>query len=115
MLQSKEYSHFRTAVLFSLVLAMLVALFLLIYGKANSFLVINKYNSPEFDYLFIYWTYLGDGIIWVPLFVYVLLFKREFFVAVLASLIICTLLTHFFKRVVFPGDFRPIVVLGEKL
>jgi membrane-associated phospholipid phosphatase len=115
LLQSKEYSHFRTAVLFSLVLAMLVALFLLIYGKANSFLVINKYNSPEFDYLFIYWTYLGDGIIWVPLFVYVLLFKREFFVAVLASLIICTLLTHFFKRVVFPGDFRPIVVLGEKV
>jgi membrane-associated phospholipid phosphatase len=114
LLQSTEYRHFRNAVLFSLILALAVAIFLLIYGKENSFLVINKNNSPEFDYFFEYWTYLGDGIIWVPLFAYTLLYKREFFVAVLASLIICTVLTHFFKRVVFPDDYRPIVVLGEK-
>lgn len=114
-MQSTEYRHFRNAVLFSLLLALGVAIFLLIYGKENSFLVINKHNTPEFDYFFEYWTYLGDGIIWVPLFAYVLLYKREFFVAVLASLIICTVLTHFFKRVVFPDDFRPIVVLGDRI
>lgn len=115
MLQSTEYRHFRNAVLFSIVLALFVAVFLLIYGKENSFLVINKYNSPQFDYVFRYWTYLGDGIIWVPLFLYVLLFKRDYFVAVLAALIICTALTHLLKRVVYPNEFRPIVALGEKV
>lgn len=115
MLQSTEYRHFRNAVLFSVGLALIVAVFILIYGKENSFLVINKYNSPQFDYVFRAWTYLGDGIIWVPLFLYVLFFKRDYFIAVLASLIICTALTHFLKRVIYPDEFRPIVVLGEKV
>lgn len=115
MLQSKEYRHFRNAVLFSVILAVIVAVFILIYGKENSFLVINKYNSPQFDYVFRSWTYLGDGIIWVPLFMYVLLFKRDYFVAVLAALIICTILTHFLKRIVYPNEFRPIVVLADKV
>ncbi|HTM90924.1 MAG TPA: phosphatase PAP2 family protein [Flavisolibacter sp.] len=115
MLQSTEYRHFRNATLFSLIMALIVALFILTYGKVNSFLVINKYNSPQFDYVFKSWTYLGDGIIWVPLFLYVLFFKRDYFVAVLAALMICTVLTHLLKRVIYPEEFRPIVVLGEKV
>lgn len=114
-MQSTEYRHFRNAALFSVVLALIVAVFLLIYGKENSFLVINKYNSPQFDYVFKYWTYLGDGIIWVPLFVYVIFFKRDYFVAVLAALIISTIFTHFLKRVIYPDEFRPIVVMSEKV
>ena len=42
-------------------------------------------------------------------------FKRSYFVAVLAGLIICTLITQFFKKVVFPNDFRPILVLADKV
>lgn len=115
LLQSTEYRHFRNAVLFSIALALVVAVFLWIYGKENSFLVINKYNSSQFDYVFRFWTYLGDGIIWVPLFAYVLLFKRDYFVTILAALIICTLLTHVLKRVIYPDEFRPIVVLADKV
>lgn len=98
-----------------MVLALVITVFLLIYGKENSFLVINKYNSPEFDYVFRFWTYLGDGIIWVPLFAYVILYKRDYFVSVLAALIICTVLTQVLKRVVFWNDFRPIVILAAKV
>lgn len=115
MLRNIEYRHFRNAAFFSLLLALLVSAFLLIYGKENSFLVINKYNSPQFDYVFRFWTYLGDGIIWAPLFVYVLFFKRDYFISVLAALIICSLLTQFLKRAVFWNDFRPIVVLAGKV
>ena len=115
LLQSTEYRHFRNAVLFTLALACVVSVFLLIYGKENSFLVINKYNSPEFDYVFKFWTYLGHGIIWVPLFAYVLLFRRDYLISILAALIICTALTQVLKRVVFWNDFRPIVVLANKV
>lgn len=114
-LQSKQYQHFKMASIFSISLAVLVAVFIGFYGKNDSFLIINKYNSSYFDYFFQYYTYLGDGIIWVPLFVYTLLFKKEFFVAILASLIICTILTHFLKRVVFPDELRPIGVLMDKV
>jgi membrane-associated phospholipid phosphatase len=114
LILTEEYRHYRNAILFSLILATLVAIFIVMEGKENSFLVINKYNSPAFDYVFEYWTYLGDGIIWVPLFLYVILFKRDFFVAVLASVIICTLLTQLLKKYVFPDDLRPILALGKE-
>lgn len=115
MLQSKEYRHFRNAVLFSLLLAFVVAVFLFFLGKERSFLVINSYNAPPFDYLFRFWTYLGDGIIWVPLFLYIIFFRRDYLIAVIASLIICTVLTQVLKRAVFPHDFRPVVLMAGKV
>jgi membrane-associated phospholipid phosphatase len=114
LILTSEYRHYRNAVLFSVFLALIAAIFILILGKEDSFLVINKYNSPAADYVFQYWTFLGDGLIWVPLFLYVIFFKKEFFVAILASLIICTVLTHFLKRVVFSDEMRPIIVLGKE-
>ena len=115
MLQSTEYRHFRNAVLFSLLLASLAAVFLFVLGKEGSFLAINRHNDAAFDYVFRSWTYLGDGIIWVPLFLYVILFRRDYLPAVIAGLIICTALTQLLKHVVFPNDFRPIVVLAGKV
>jgi membrane-associated phospholipid phosphatase len=114
LILTQEYRHYRDAALFSLILATLVAIFLLTQGKENSFLVINKYNNPALDYVFEYWTYLGDGLIWVPLFLYVILFRRDFFIAILASVIICTLLTQVLKKMVFPDDMRPIIALGKE-
>jgi len=114
MLLSPNYRHYRNAMLFSIVLTLVVAVFLLLQGKEGSFLVINKHNHPAFDHVFEYWTYLGDGIIWVPLFIYAIFFKREFLIPVLASLLICTIITQFLKRVVFADELRPILALGKE-
>jgi membrane-associated phospholipid phosphatase len=115
VLQNTEYQHFRNAVIFSLVLAILVAVYIFSFGKENSFLLINRYYSPSFDNVFRFWTFLGDGLIWIPLFAYVAIFRRDYIITVLAGLIICTILTQFMKKVVFPEDFRPIVVLSDKV
>lgn len=110
-LQSKEYQHFRMAVLFSVAIALFLTVFVAIYGKDESFLMINGHHSRQADYFFTYVTFLGDGLIWVPLFLYTLLYKRDFFIAMLAALIICTLITHFGKRVVFADEPRPLRLL----
>jgi membrane-associated phospholipid phosphatase len=112
-LQSKEYQYFRMAILFSLILALLLAVFVFINGKDQSFLMINGRYSTKADYFFNYVTFLGDGLIWVPIFLYVLIFKRDFFLAVLAALIICTVLTHFGKRVIFVNEPRPLRLLED--
>ncbi|HEV7333688.1 MAG TPA: phosphatase PAP2 family protein [Flavisolibacter sp.] len=112
-LQSKEYQYFRAAVLFSTILALLLTVFVAIYGKNQSFLMINGHYSPRADYFFTYVTFLGDGLIWVPLFLYTLIYRRDFFIAVVAALIICTLITHFGKRVVFEGEPRPLRLLED--
>lgn len=115
MLQSKEYRHFWIAVLFSLALSTVIGIFVALHGKEASFLIINQHYNPAFDYIFQYLTYLGDGIIWVPLFAYTIIYKRKFLVAIIAALIICTVLTHFLKRVVFPDELRPIGVLTTQV
>ena len=112
-LQHEQFQHFRLAVFFSLGIALLLALFVAVYGKDRSFLMINGHYSTEADYFFNYVTYLGDGLIWIPLFVYVLAYKRDFFIAVLAALLICTLLTHLGKRVIFADEPRPLRLLGN--
>ena len=112
-LQSKEYQHFRVAILFSVIIALLLGLFLFIYGKDQSFLMINGRYSTEADYFFNYVTFLGDGLIWVPLFLYVLMYRRDFFIAVLAGLIICTLITHVGKRLIFADEPRPLRLLHD--
>ena len=96
-------------------LAVLVAVFLSSYGKKESFLIINRFNSPSFDYFFTYFTYLGDGAIWIPLVVYAFLYKKDFLFTVLAAFVICTLLTQFSKWVVFADAMRPLGLLKEQV
>ena len=112
-LQHEEYKHFRIAVFFSLVLLFVLGVFVAIYGKNKSFLMINGRYSSEADYFFNYVTLLGEWILWVPIFLYALFIKRDFFLPVLAALAICTLLTHLGKKVIFDGEPRPLLLLKD--
>ncbi|HEY0041195.1 MAG TPA: phosphatase PAP2 family protein [Flavisolibacter sp.] len=112
-LKHEEYKHFRIATLFSLLLVLLLGIFVAIYGKNRSFLVINGNYSNEADYFFNYVTLLGEWVLWVPIFFYAIIIKRDFFIPVLTALIICTLLTHLGKRVIFEGEPRPLRLLED--
>ncbi len=92
-----------------------VAVILLIYGKKDSFIIINGNYNSELDLFFQYVTILGDGIIYIPLVAYSLLFNRKYLIAILGGIIICTLLTHFFKRIVFPHELRPVSLELENI
>lgn len=115
LLKTKAYWHFRVAAAFSLLLALIIALFLSVYGKNQSFLIINHFNSPSFDSFFRYYTYLGDGVIWIPLLLYVFLFKKDFLFTVIAAFVICTLLTQFCKWVIFADALRPLGLLKNQI
>jgi membrane-associated phospholipid phosphatase len=108
VLQSKHYANYWKSVLVCLFLAFSIGMFLLIYGKINSFELINGTHNRQLDQFFRYVTVLGDGLIYVPLVVYSILFNRKFLLPVVFAIIICTFLTHFLKRVVFPNEMRPV-------
>ena len=112
-LRHDEYKHFRMATLFSLLLVGVLAIFVAIYGKDQSFLMINGRYSNEADYFFNYVTLLGEWILWVPIFLYAIFYKRDFLIPVLTALIICTLLTHLGKKVIFEGEPRPLRLLED--
>ena len=115
LLKSEAYRHFRLAAAFSLVLAVLLAAFITIYGKHHSFLIINGFHSPPFDFIFHYFTYLGDGLVWIPLLVYVFLYKRTFLFTVITAFIICTVLIQFCKWVIFADALRPLAELNNQV
>jgi membrane-associated phospholipid phosphatase len=115
LLQSKQSEHFRIAALFCLCLAVLMGLFLLINGKRESFIIINGYYNQPLDYLFQYATFLGDGLIYIPILVYCILINRKFILPVIFCIVICTAITHFFKRVVFPDELRPVSLELERI
>jgi membrane-associated phospholipid phosphatase len=115
LLTTKAYWHFRVAAAFSILMAVIAAIFLTEYGKNNSFLIINKFNSPAFDYFFSYFTYLGDGMIALPLLIYTFLYKKEFLFTIIAAFLICTLLTQFSKWVIFPDAMRPLGILKDQI
>ncbi len=107
--------HFKIAVLTSLSFALAVLVFLLIYGKQDSFIIINGYYHPTLDIFFQYVTYLGDGLIYIPIALYCLLYNRKYLVAVIAGVIICTFLSQFLKRVVFADELRPISLEAKNI
>ncbi|HEY1112255.1 MAG TPA: phosphatase PAP2 family protein [Chitinophagaceae bacterium] len=110
-----RHEHFRIAVITSITFIVVFALFLFIYGKKDSFVLINGFYDPKLDYFFQYVTYLGDGLIYIPIVVYCLFWNQKYLVPVIAGIIICTVLTHFLKRVVFPDELRPISLEVEKV
>lgn len=115
MSKQNPHSYFRTAVAVSFLLILAVALFLFIYGKTGSFVVINGNYNVALDYLFQYVTVLGDGLIYIPIVLYCILFNRQFLVPVVAGIIICTLLTHLLKRVIFPDELRPFSLEAQNI
>ncbi len=99
----------------SFLLVLTVVLLLLVMGKVDAFILINSAYSVPLDFFFQYVTLLGDGLIYIPIALYSFFYNRKFLVPLIASIVICTLITHFFKRVVFPGELRPFSLELQKI
>jgi len=111
--QYNSNNNLRVSLWVSLILFLLLSGFLLVYGKRESFLIINGWNGPLADVFFKYYTHAGDGIMWVPFGLFCLLYKRKYLIAVILGILVSTLLTHLLKRVVFPDELRPLSYLSE--
>lgn len=76
-------------------------------GKHAFFLLLNANGGTWADHLFTWLTYLGDGWIWVLVFIFTWLHFRNRIILVLLSVIISTLLSQTGKQILFPNELRP--------
>ncbi len=113
MQQERPKNNFGIAFIFTVIIAAATGVFILLYGKNETFLLINGHHSRSADFFFSYFTHAGDGLMWVPLGLFCIFFKRKYLVAVIAGILISSLLAQFLKRVVFPDELRPITYLAE--
>lgn len=82
-------------------------------GKNGAFQLINSHNNSIADQFFKYFTHYGDGIMWLPLGLVCFFYRRKYFIAVVAGVLISTIIAQFLKRVVYPDELRPISYLSE--
>lgn len=109
-LEKDRFRNFITAVRVALGLLFILLGLLFYLGKTNSFIFINGRYSASADIFFQYVTFLGDGLIYIPLVLFCIFYKREYLIPAISAIIICTILSQFLKRCVFPDELnlRPI-------
>jgi len=113
LLQERPANNFGIAFILATLIAISMGVLILVLGKNESFQLINSNHNRIADQFFKYFTHYGDGVMWAPLGLFCFFFKRKYFIAVLAGVIISTLLAQFLKRVVYPEELRPISYLSE--
>lgn len=101
--------------LIGFLLTLITSLFLLVnswvVGKDVFFLLLNKDLGKKADVFFHYWTYLGDGAIWVPAAVLCWLYRRKQFPLLLAAIVFSTLITQGCKNFILPAEPRPTAAI----
>ena len=95
-----------------LVFVLLLSILLGVYGNTQLFLFINRHNSAPADFVFYYWTNLGDGII-AALFIIALLWIsfRDALTFLIITLLI-TIIVNILKDHIFPEMNRPVAYFG---
>ncbi|MFN5226630.1 MAG: phosphatase PAP2 family protein [Bacteroidota bacterium] len=106
-------THFKQAATATLLTAGLLFAGTYLMGKYPFFLLLNGNGGSWLDELFKWWTYLGDGIIWVVAVVATFYYRRNKLLLVLLCLIISTLLSQGGKHLLFPDALRPSAVPVE--
>jgi len=84
-----------------------------IIGKPEFFLLLNGNLGTLADKAFEYITYLGDGAIWIPIAVYILMFRKKYTVLLLSSILYSTLFAQIPKNYIFNGTPRPTKLITD--
>lgn len=112
-MQERPANNFGIAFFFTILIAIATGILILSLGKNGSFQLINSNHNETADQFFKYFTHYGDGVMWVPLGLFCIFYRKKYFIAVVAGVLISTLLAQFLKRVVYPDELRPIGYLSE--
>lgn len=105
--------NLQAAIRITLVLSALLFGFSAWYGKENAFLLLNTDLGAIADQFFRYATFAGDGIIWVPVTLLILFFRRKYWILAFAAIIISTLIAQLSKNVFFKGFPRPSLAITD--
>jgi len=103
----------KRAILISLVLGIILFVTSFWLGKENAFLLLNTDLGSAADYFFKYWTHTADGVIWVPIVLLTIFFKRKQLLLVISSIVFSTLFAQLSKNIFFKGNPRPSLAITD--
>lgn len=112
-MDNSNRSYFHKSVILTTILGLGLILLSFTNGKDQLFLLLNGNGDFLADFFFNYCTYLGDGIIWVPVVLLFIFFRKNLLPLVFSAIIFSTLLVQVSKNYVFPNEARPTNAITE--
>jgi membrane-associated phospholipid phosphatase len=109
-----DTNYLKTGSLISIAAGILLITLSLVIGKVPVFLFFNLDLGGFADVFFEYLTYLGDGLIWIPIALFFIWKKRQHLVLLLSSISLSTLLAQGIKNYVFTAEPRPTTLITNR-
>lgn len=111
-MQNFNYKNFRIGLLLSMFCALVIFIFSYSYGKNNSFLLLNTDLGIFADSFFSFFSYLGDGLLWIPLLIYFIYKEGKKMLPFLISCFaLSTAITQACKYLIVPDELRPTAAI----
>src|SRR5215813_997123 len=107
--------NYKIGLTVSLVIAMILFISSYVVGKSQLFLLLNGDWGRIADFIFLMFTYAGDGLMWIPVsFIILFVLKRKDVIPLVA---VCLAMSTIFSRVpknfIFPNEPRPIKAITD--
>ncbi|MBN9299255.1 MAG: phosphatase PAP2 family protein [Filimonas sp.] len=113
-MQKLNKKNFTIAAIITSILAVIILSASFSMGKNNLFLLLNADLGKVADFFFHWWTYAGDGAVWVLVLIYILVKKKtRLFPLVFSAFALSTIFTQICKYVIVPDEPRPILAIKE--
>lgn len=109
----KLYSRLYKPSLIALTFIFLMLFYRVIISENQCFLYINKFHNIFADYFFAIITNIGDGLIWLPLLLFIFRFRNKSVLLVLANFLVSSIITLFLKKLIFWDALRPISLIAK--
>lgn len=107
-------NYLKTGTLASILVGILLVASSLFLGKIPVFLFFNHDLGKFADAFFEYFTYLGDGFVWVPIALFFIWKKRQYLVLLLSTISLSTILAQGIKNFVFTAEPRPTTLITDR-
>lgn len=98
-------------IIVSVILAIILLTFNFWLGKSEFFLLLNFDGGPIADQFFKYITYVGDGLMWIPILIYIAIRHSSFLITAIFTALYSTGIAQIFKNWILHGQLRPAAVI----
>jgi membrane-associated phospholipid phosphatase len=114
-MQSLNYKNFRIGLLLSVLSALTLFLLSYSYGKNHFFLLLNTDLGTAGDNFFNFFSYLGDGLLWIPLVGYFVYKEgKQKLPLLISSFVFTTAFTQACKYLIVPDELRPTAAITQE-
>lgn len=114
-MQSLNYKNFKIGLLLSMLCALILFIISYSYGKNHFFLLLNTDLGTVADNFFNFFSYLGDGLLWIPLVVYFIYKEgKKMLPLLISSFALTTAFTQACKYLIVPDELRPTTAITNE-